>query len=193
MDGGILNSLARSFFSGESFFFQVRLGWACAAAWRVAGRPTRSLAATLAFPPHPRSRPRPSSHQVVEASRPGEALMAPIAPGEIVVRDVAPGAALLMKRGAYLACGPNVNISTAMQRNIMNSAFSGTGLFILRADGSGPVAFSSYGTVHCFDLQPGERRCVVASVLGSRPSFAVTANFSPSLATRSRNVPPQRG
>lgn len=84
--------------------------------------------------------------------------MAPIAPGEIVVRQLQPGAALLMKRGAYLACGPNIDITTTMQRSLINSAFSGTGLFLLRAEGRGPVAFSSYGTVHCFDLAAGERR-----------------------------------
>lgn len=67
-----------------------------------------------------------------------------------------------MKKGAYLACGPNVDISATVQRDFVRGVFSGTGFFPLIARGNGPVAFSAYGTVALRELKPGEEWCVKA-------------------------------
>ena len=55
------------------------------------------------------------------------------------------GDALLLAAGSFLASGPGVTLSTEYGGG--RSWFSGTGPFILRATGSGPVFFNTYGAV----------------------------------------------
>jgi len=99
--------------------------------------------------------------QTVEATYgPGEALLAPVVPGSLIVEDLAQTGPLLFQKGAFLAGGNNVEITSVMQSSLVKGLFSGTGFFVLRAAGSGPIAFGAYGSVHKYELQAGETRAV---------------------------------
>eukprot|EP00050_Salpingoeca_kvevrii_P008542 m.303524 g.303524 ORF g.303524 m.303524 type:complete len:270 (-) comp15973_c0_seq1:35-844(-) len=91
---------------------------------------------------------------------PGQALMAPIVPGDVVVEELDGTNGFYLQRGAFLACGNSVTITSRIQRNVFNSLFSGTGWFLLNATGTGPLAFGAYGSVHKLELKPGEVRMV---------------------------------
>lgn len=99
--------------------------------------------------------------QQIEATYgPGEALLAPVVPGTLIVEDMAQTGPLLFQKGAFLAAGNDVEVSSVMQKSLTKGMFSGTGLFVLRAQGPGPIAFGAYGSVHKYELQAGETRAV---------------------------------
>lgn len=76
----------------------------------------------------------------------GALAIAPAFPGTVLCRELVGGSdALLLAAGSFLACGPEVRLTTEYGGG--RSWFSGTGPFILRATGSGPVFFNAYGAV----------------------------------------------
>jgi uncharacterized protein (TIGR00266 family) len=76
----------------------------------------------------------------------GAMAIAPAFPGTVLCKELSgEGDALLLAAGSFLACGPGVTLSTEYGGG--RSWFSGTGPFILRASGSGPVFFNTYGAV----------------------------------------------
>ncbi len=76
----------------------------------------------------------------------GAVAIAPAFPGTVLRKELkGEGAGLLLAAGSFLACGPEVRLTTEYGGG--RSWFSGTGPFILRATGSGPVFFNSYGAV----------------------------------------------
>jgi uncharacterized protein (TIGR00266 family) len=76
----------------------------------------------------------------------GAVAIAPAFPGTILCKELqGDGDALLLAAGSFLASGPGVTLSTEYGGG--RSWFSGTGPFILRATGSGPVFFNTYGAV----------------------------------------------
>lgn len=93
------------------------------------------------------------------SGRMADVLMAPYEPGGIVLHKLDENG-LYLTSGAYIACDSSVQISSRVQSRIGNSIFSGTGMFLLHARGSGTVACGAYGAVHTFRLQPGQVRAV---------------------------------
>ncbi len=76
----------------------------------------------------------------------GALAIAPAFPGTVLCQELCgEGDALLLAAGSFLACGPGVNLATEYGGG--RSWFSGTGPFILRATGRGPVFFNTYGAV----------------------------------------------
>lgn len=68
---------------------------------------------------------------------------------ELVCDGVTP---VFMQSGAFLACAPTVQLDTKWGG--AKGFFSGAGLFLLRAMGTGPLFFSSYGGIHPIDVGP---------------------------------------
>ena len=76
----------------------------------------------------------------------GALAIAPAYPGTVLCHDLGgAGGDILLAAGAFLACGPDVRLTTEYGGG--RSWFSGTGPFILRASGSGPLFSSGYGAV----------------------------------------------
>jgi uncharacterized protein (TIGR00266 family) len=82
---------------------------------------------------------------VFTASRgPGEVTFAPSLPGDIRVREMR-GETLILQSGAYLASDRSIGIETSWGG--ARGFFGREGLFLLRATGTGPLLFSSYGAI----------------------------------------------
>ncbi|CAE8610496.1 unnamed protein product [Polarella glacialis] len=143
MSGGLIGSLARAFFTQESFFTTT-----CSS--RSDGQ---------------------------------DVLIAADEPGDVVLHRLVPGEDLLLTSGAYLAGDSSVQVSSEVQSSsIGNSLLSGTGFFLLRARGSGMLACSSLGSVHKYELVPGERRRVDN---GHLLAWTASMRYEVGLATRS--------
>jgi uncharacterized protein (TIGR00266 family) len=82
----------------------------------------------------------------------GELMLAPGAAGEVIHHRLR-GGALLLQRGAYLAHGDGVEVSAKWGG--ARGFFSGQGLVLLRAAGSGDLFFSTYGAVLEMDVRDG--------------------------------------
>jgi uncharacterized protein (TIGR00266 family) len=82
----------------------------------------------------------------------GELMLAPGAAGDVVHHHLR-GGQLLMQRGAYLANSEGVELSAKWGG--ARGFFSGQGLILLRASGSGDVFFSTYGAVLEMDVRDG--------------------------------------
>lgn len=80
---------------------------------------------------------------------PGEVTLAPTLPGDLTHITLA-GGTFFMQSGSFVACAPGVQIDTAWGG--AKGFFSGEGLFLLKASGSGDLLFSSYGAIHRVDL-----------------------------------------
>eukprot|EP00730_Choanoeca_flexa_P006850 TRINITY_DN12233_c0_g1_i1.p2 TRINITY_DN12233_c0_g1~~TRINITY_DN12233_c0_g1_i1.p2 ORF type:complete len:267 (+),score=44.09 TRINITY_DN12233_c0_g1_i1:2208-3008(+) len=102
--------------------------------------------------------------QVLKAHNAGDALLAPVTPGDVVVETLDQNTEWMLQKGAFLACGSDVDIKTTTQSSLMKGAFSGTGLFILHALTRGgrntQLAFGAFGAVHRYELKPNERRVI---------------------------------
>ncbi len=94
--------------------------------------------------------------------RSGDVLLAPSEPGGVSLHRLygSGGDDILLTSGSYLASDTTVDVNTVAQRGMKNSLLSGTGLFLMRASGSGVVALSSFGSIHKYTLLSGERRIV---------------------------------
>ncbi len=88
------------------------------------------------------------------ASRAGETLfIAPAAEGDVEVVELANDETILLSSGAYLACGEEVTLTTKWEG--AKGFFAGTGLFLGRAEGPGPIFFGGYGGVHAIEIGKG--------------------------------------
>ncbi|CAE8693597.1 unnamed protein product, partial [Polarella glacialis] len=167
MPGGFLGAAARKLLTGESLFLQ-ELTFDTSLA-SGAARTAASGDALLA----PKamgdiaihsigSRPASAAAQAADEGQP---------PTEGVPLDAASASSasnsdlgpLLIRRGAFLAASMGVQVtSKAMlgSQFLLKGAFSGHGLFCLRAEGAGQVAFSSCGSIYRYDLGVDEERIV---------------------------------
>jgi len=93
----------------------------------------------------------------IKARDDGEVLLAPAAPGDLVVLDGEHDT--FLQKGAFVAAGPDVEISTKGQ-GLGKGLFSGEGLFVIKATGRGPLVLSSYGAIHRLELEPGQEHVV---------------------------------
>jgi len=84
---------------------------------------------------------------------PGEVTLAPTLPGDVVQIDLQ-GDGIVIQSSSYLAAGTGVDVDTKWGG--ARAFFSKEGLFMLKAEGTGPVLVSSYGAIHCRELAAGE-------------------------------------
>lgn len=81
----------------------------------------------------------------------GEIGIAPGTPGELCHRYLN-DETIYLQNGAFVACGPNVEIESKWQ-GLVKGFFSGESLFLIRAQGSGDLFFNSYGAVIEIDVE----------------------------------------
>ncbi len=87
------------------------------------------------------------------ATQPGQTLYLATGPeGDVDVFHVS-SEPLMLASGAFLACAPTVSLDTKWGG--ARGFFSGAGLFLLKAQGMGPLFFGAYGGIHVIDV--GER------------------------------------
>jgi len=88
------------------------------------------------------------------ATAPGQTLyIAPAPEGDVEHRRLVAGEALFLQSGCFLAASPGVKIDTKWGG--AKGFFSGTGLFLIRAEGPGDLFFASYGGIHPVDVGGG--------------------------------------
>lgn len=98
------------------------------------------------------------------ASQPGETLyFAPAPEGDVEVLELDGTWPLMMSSGAYLGGAPTINLDTKWGG--AKGFFSGTGMFLLKAEGTGPLFFSCYGGLHAVDVGPEGYICDTSHVV----------------------------
>jgi uncharacterized protein (TIGR00266 family) len=99
------------------------------------------------------------------ASAPGQRLyLAPGPEGDVEVVECQPHTPIFLSSAAFLASSPTVTLDT--QWGGAKGFFSGAGLFLLRAQGSGPLFFASYGGIHTVDVGPSGYICDTSHMVG---------------------------
>ena len=88
----------------------------------------------------------------------GEAVLAPPIPGDVSAYELT-GNTLCITSGGFLAAEESVKIETKMQ-NLGKGLFSGAGLFVVKASGTGTLFFNSFGAIYPLELQVGEEMVV---------------------------------
>jgi len=78
--------------------------------------------------------------------------LAPAVEGDVEAVELQAGTPLFLASGAFLAAAPSVKLDTQWQGG--RGFFTGAGLFLLAATGSGPLFFSAYGGIHAVDVGP---------------------------------------
>lgn len=102
---------------------------------------------------------------VFTASAPGQRLLlAPAPEGDVRVHPLQRGEPLFLSSGNWLAMGQGVTLDTRWGG--AKGFFSGTGLFLLRCEGEGPVFFSSYGAIHEVEVGASGFICDTSHVVG---------------------------
>jgi uncharacterized protein (TIGR00266 family) len=98
------------------------------------------------------------------ASQPGETLyFAPAPEGDVEVLELNGSVPILMNSGAFLGASPTVNLDTKWGG--AKGFFSGTGFFLLKAEGQGPLFFACYGGLHAVDVGPSGYICDTSHVV----------------------------
>lgn len=98
------------------------------------------------------------------ATAPGQSLyFAPAPEGDVQVLELDGTTPILMNSGAFLGSAPSVNLDTKWGGT--RGFFSGQGFFLLKAEGQGPVFFSTYGGIHAIDVGPGGYICDTGHVV----------------------------
>jgi uncharacterized protein (TIGR00266 family) len=90
--------------------------------------------------------------------------LAPAAEGDVEVLELGATERVFLSSGAFLASAPGVQIDTQFQG--ARGFFSGAGLFLLAASGTGPLFFSAYGGIHPVDVGPAGYVCDTGHVVG---------------------------
>jgi uncharacterized protein (TIGR00266 family) len=114
----------------------------------------------------------------------GDALLAPSEPGGIALHHLV-GQSLFLTSGAYLAADEGVRVGSTVQTRLDRSLLSGTGFFLLHAQGTGTLAIAAYGSIHKYELRAGERRKVDN---GHLVSWTGGMNYSIGLASRRAGI-----
>jgi uncharacterized protein (TIGR00266 family) len=98
------------------------------------------------------------------ASQPGETLFfAPAPEGDVEVLELDGTVPILMNSGAFLGAAPSIQLDT--QWGGAKGFFSGTGFFLLKAHGYGPLFFACYGGMHAVDVGPAGYVCDTSHVV----------------------------
>jgi uncharacterized protein (TIGR00266 family) len=87
------------------------------------------------------------------ASAAGETLwIAPPAEGDLMVFEMDGSDPVMIVSDNFLACGPDIELDTKWAGG--KGFFSGTNLFMVRADGVGPLFVGGYGGIHRVEVGP---------------------------------------
>lgn len=78
--------------------------------------------------------------------------VAPPAEGDMLAVDMDGTQPIFMSSGNYVASGSGVKLDTKWKGG--KGFFSGTSMFMLRAEGNGPLFMGSYGGIHAVDVGP---------------------------------------
>jgi len=84
--------------------------------------------------------------------RPGEVTFAPTFQGDIEVAQME-GETLYLQSSAFLCSAETVDLD--MKWGGARTFFGGEGLVLLKATGSGPLVFNSFGAIQCIDVDGG--------------------------------------
>ena len=109
------------------------------------------------------------------ATQPGQTLwLAPGPEGDIQALELNGSYEVMLQSGAYMASSPSVTLDTKWGG--ARGFFSGTGLFLLKCGGHGPLFFNTYGGIHAVDVGPAGYICDTSHVVGftSGLSYTVT-------------------
>ena len=86
------------------------------------------------------------------ATQAGQSLwVAPAAEGDLLAVEM-DGSPIMMSSGNYVASGPSVTLDTSFAG--LKGFFSQGGLFMLKAEGTGPLFMGSYGGIHPVQVGP---------------------------------------
>jgi uncharacterized protein (TIGR00266 family) len=98
------------------------------------------------------------------ATAPGQSLyFSPAPEGDVHALEMDGHTPILMNSGAFLGSAPTVTLDTKWGGT--KGFFSGTGFFLLKATGTGPLFFASYGGIHAIDVGPGGYVCDTGHVV----------------------------
>ena len=87
------------------------------------------------------------------ATEPGQQIwFAPGPEGDIVHLEMDGQHEVMLNSGAFLATVPSVNLDTKWGG--AKGFFSGTGFFLLKCSGHGPLFFNAFGGIHVVDVGP---------------------------------------
>ncbi len=99
------------------------------------------------------------------ATAPGQQLwIAPSAEGDVQALELNGTYEVMLNSGAFLASALTVTLDTKWGG--AKGFFSGTGFFLLKCSGHGPLFFSSYGGIHAVDVGPAGYICDTSHVVG---------------------------
>lgn len=90
--------------------------------------------------------------------------VAPGAEGDVEVLQCDGQTPVMLSSGAFLASAPTVQLDTKWGG--ARGFFSGAGLFLLKANGYGPLFFGCYGGIHAVDIQNGSYICDTGHIVG---------------------------
>ncbi|MFN7697273.1 MAG: TIGR00266 family protein [Deltaproteobacteria bacterium] len=98
------------------------------------------------------------------ATQPGQRLyFAPGPEGDVEVIHMDGYTPIFLNSGAYLGAPPSVDLDTKWGGT--KGFFSGTGMFLLKCTGTGPLFFCTYGGIHAIDVGPGGYVCDTGHVV----------------------------
>jgi uncharacterized protein (TIGR00266 family) len=98
------------------------------------------------------------------ATAPGQTMyFAPGPEGDVTALELDGRMPIFMNSGAFLGAAPTVTLDTKWGGT--KGFFSGTGFFLLKAEGVGPLFFSSYGGIHSVDVGPAGYECDTGHVV----------------------------
>ena len=99
------------------------------------------------------------------ATQPGQQLwFAPGPEGDVDVVEMDGRTPIFLSSGAFLAAAPTVQLDTKWGG--AKGFFSGAGLFLLVAQGTGPLFFCAYGGIHAVDVGPAGYICDTSHIVG---------------------------
>ncbi len=90
--------------------------------------------------------------------------LAPGPEGDAEVLELTGQQEVYLQSSAWLASGPGVQLDTSWGG--AKGFFSGTGMFLLRCTGQGPLFFNTYGGIHAVDVGPAGYICDTSHVVG---------------------------
>jgi uncharacterized protein (TIGR00266 family) len=109
------------------------------------------------------------------ATAPGQQLwFAPGPEGDLEVVEMDGRTPIFLSSGAFLASAPTVQLDTKWGG--AKGFFSGTGMFLLVAQGTGPLFFCAYGGIHAVDVGPAGYICDTSHIVGFTGGLQYTVN-----------------
>jgi uncharacterized protein (TIGR00266 family) len=90
--------------------------------------------------------------------------LAPGPEGDVEVIEMDGTTPVFLSSGAFLASAPTVQLDTKWSG--AKGFFSGAGLFLLMAQGTGPLFFAAYGGIHAVDVGPEGYICDTTHIVG---------------------------